>query len=334
MIIFASMILAGCTSTSPMESDLTSIPEGFTDPKDPNQELVMKNELEDWALFSPQIVVEKMSEEDISNITNVGGSIGIGEVDVTNGNIYVNSDISSFGDGKTMFTVPLIHFSASNWSNFYAPFEYAGATKVYVWDSLFHWTGHMPNRYALGANGAWIHTIINSAINGKGAMYVIQATEGTQTQYLFVSRIGPVGGTTQPWGVFLAENGAPITGYPTGMKNGVFTEKEANRFLSQMFARGYTPISLEQLPSAVKNNWAGRNPPPIYRYVWWSLAYQLELLARMASISISEAAITLSTWVSTSTTDFLPMFILVPNCEEESEDPYFFFWCGPEERKL
>jgi hypothetical protein len=171
----------------------------------------------------------------------------------------------------------------------------------------------MENRYALSANGAWFNNIVRGALQGQGVIYELSGNEAVRHQFLFVTRVSANGGTSMPWAVVLAENGAPITGYNTGMRLGVYTEKEATRFLGKLVERGYTQVQPSQLPSTITSVWGKDKNPPVIRYWIWSIAYQVEVYARMAALSVAEAASALLSWAGSSLTT--PLFFIVPDCE-------------------
>lgn len=279
---------------------------------------ITQKEAQDWAALQPQIEILPLTEEDKAAIdlaltSDEPISIGQGEINWDGSNLSVNSDLGIIGQGDTAFWVPTLQMAPSTWATLYDPFvKYGDVTLRYQWETYFHWTHHLSNPYNLSANGAWLNSIIRGSMNG-GVIYELQGTGAVRHQYLFISNMSANGGPAMRWSTILAENGAPITSFNIGMKGGSYTEKEAERYIAQMLKRGYRPIDPSQLPASIRNTWGGSNNPPIIRYFLWSLAYQVEVMAKMAALSISEAATALVTWAGTTLTT--PFFIIIPDVD-------------------
>lgn len=299
--------------------DLTPYPVPGTDGVDYSSQIAQE-EGEDWGKLKDQIQIQPLTEDDLNKLDAAmkgedDYSLSQGQLSWDgNGVLNVNPSVATWGIGENVFVVPSLQLAPSAYQSLYQPFvEYGDATNMYVWEQFMHWTGHMENRYALAANGAWFNQIIQGAIRNEGVIYKLAGTDAVREQYLFVTRISSNGGPSMPWGVILAPNGAPITGYNTGMKGSGFSEKEAARFVEKMLQRGYVKITAEELPEGIRQNWTSNGAPPVLRYWLWSIGYQIEMYARIMTLSISEAAANLLTWAGS--TEIVPIFIIMPDCD-------------------
>ena len=312
IIIVALIALTGCGPALAENTITTNSNQSFEDQ-------ISQLEFEDWNKISPQIQIDTLDAEDIKNIqASLDGErpfgINEGEISWDGEKLDVNPNATSIGEDALLFVVPTIQIAPQGLTSLYQAFVKNPETnRLLIWETLFHWTNHMENRYALSANGAWLNTIIRGAINGEGLIYEFPGAGGLQRQFLFVTKISANGGSSYPWAVILAENGAPVTGFNTAIRHEKLNPTEAANFLGKMINRGYVKISAESLPREITNNWGSTKAPPVIRYIVWALAYQVEVYARVAALSVAQAATELMSWVGNSLVT--PLFFVVPDCE-------------------
>lgn len=322
VVVFSMFLLAlaltGCATSG----------DDFSTSATPNLEqaeyenLIAQEESEDWESLQPQIQIQPWTEEDSAQMSQAlngnGYSVGQGKL-AWDGGIIAENRTEVIGTGEPAFWVPVMQMAPSTWATLYDPFIVNGdASLAYQWDKYFHWTNHLSNRYALSANGAWVNSIIRGAMTGNGQVYYFPGNQDLQAQYLFVSKVSANGAQAARWSAILAENGAPVTTFNAGMKDGAYSEHEVERYINRMLVRGYTQVDPSQLPKEIRNVWGGDKNPPIIRYFLWSLKYQVEVTARIYALSIADSAAALGTWAKSVLP--IPYFILIP----DNKDFYLF----------
>lgn len=278
---------------------------------------VLSMEAEQWSVLSNQIVVQPLSDQDRTAINAMlagGENVGLGSLSA---DPYGNVQLSSIGDPGTIL-IPMAQLTPADLNAFYTSLSVAKPYADSMWFSLFHWTNHMANPYALSANSAWVAQIVRGGLTGFGDVYYFAGGGGMQDQYLFLTRVVEASGQARVWGTFLAaENGAVVTSYNPGMQHGTYSAKELARFMSRMVGRGYTRVDPSQVPQHIKDSWGG-NAPSIWRHLYWTLGYQLRAAAAAAQVTIPAAIEAALIWTSTTITDFIPLLFVVP------EDPCWF----------
>lgn len=177
----------------------------------------------------------------------------------------------------------------------------------YVTVRTYHFMGHAADIgvpfTAVSQMGQMMHSIVNT-----GAIYFRPATNNIQAQYMFVAS-SYIGGNEHKIALFLAESGAPITTFDTSLAYNKYKATEAARYLRVQQAKGYIPISWDQLPEGIKQSW-GTKSPSIWRYLWWSAAYQAEMYARYAALQAGATATSWVQFVARGPMDIFGIFVL------------------------
>jgi hypothetical protein len=195
------------------------------------------------------------------------------------------------------FVFPTAVVASEEWATVYGLGinEYkAGMTSS--WVEVFHWVNHMgpsvgSSYYALSSNAAVLAKMWQQGLAGNATIYYLPSSGGMREQYMVVAR-AVINGvqSNHPWVSILAgENGAPITSYSTALRHGAESAMEASKFLPKLVARGWVEITPDQLPAAIRDNWAVKTPSLI-RIVLWAVSYQVKVAAASLGITLAEAA--------------------------------------------
>ncbi len=329
-VVILTLVTAGCVGMENAQplSEAQSQPNSVVDEDIKTQ--VYQQELDMWNALSGQIEVSDLTDNQkfqIETLLNGGdATVGLGKISASADNV-VSASWDNTAEPPAII-VAALSTAASNWQSWYSPIiESNAVSKAYVFEQVMHCFNHMSCPYDIAANGAWFQKVISAALNGQGSIYQFEAPGGMR--YMFVSNVGVTGGKSAAWAVVLADNGAPVTGYDPSLKDGVSSLNQLTRWTKSMLKRGYTVIDPKDLPSDIKNNWT-TSRPPVLRFWWWGIKYQVELGARMAGIAVTDVAKALYAFSSTTLVTPGIIFLVVPDCRPEKTGETVNFVCRQE----
>ncbi|KKQ48052.1 MAG: hypothetical protein US95_C0043G0010 [Candidatus Woesebacteria bacterium GW2011_GWB1_38_5] len=255
--------------------------------------------------------------EELNNILDSGRILSpdINElVDPRSGQV----NVSSLSETVPAIIAPFLQVaSQSGLDRILTPDNINLGTKI-SWTEFFHWTNHAPevgkSIFDIVSYGRYQHAVINGALQGGGSILhrpetVLSSGTKLQEAYMFIRSFGK-----QQWVTILAQNGSPITAFDSAIRHGKYNPNEAARMMRK-FLEIARQINPEEVPGDIVKNWKD-NPPPLIRYVAWSLQSKAAELAAKYSLSSQKVINGISTFMKSP-------IIIVPTapftCEQDGQ---------------
>lgn len=280
-------------------------------------------EAEIHQIFDQQIAVSELSPEQratVDELIQTGEEFEIPTIEVAVDE-ELGFNLSAFAS-QAVFYAPAVAMDPAIVRNMTAGMTPLIKNGQMVFDYAFftvnHWPNHLSPQFGL--------PYYNIGAYGEFARKVVAASNDVffhagQNRFMFLGQGARVGAESalRPVVVLIDASGAPVSAYDYGLRHSVASLTEESKFVTRMTARGWVRIGLDQVPETIRKAWLEGSRPSNIRLVWWGLAYQIELHARMAGISLLQAA---GTYGSTMVNPML--FIVAPLSEgcQFPGDPY------------
>ena len=272
-----------------------------------------------WENYAWQLQIQPLTDSDRENIArflNGGENFGYATTGIDDaGQMSVLSapDVASIA-------IPVAQIAAGDLDGLINIIKSMEAYVAQMWYPVAHWTSHLLNPYDLWSNLLWVSQIVKGGLSGFGVVLYFPGNETYQEQYVFITRLAELSGQGRLWMANISpKNGAIITTFNIGLRNGVYTEKEAARYFAKLLQRGYSIVEPGNIPESITRVW-GKDVPSAIKALYWGAEHQLRTAVERAGQSWDVAKYTLPSvlqMVQTSlpaiaVTDPLPLFFLAP----------------------